>query len=304
MPSPYTLYQVDSFTTEKFKGNPAGVVSNADGLSELQMQAIAREMNCSETAFVFSSQDPTSHDIYIRYFTPTVEVPVCGHATIAAHYVLAKERGLDRITTFRTKTGIGVLDIEIQPRGDSYKIVMTEGEIEFQPILTRDQLNRILEALGLTISDWDPRFPAQIVSTGHSKVLIGIKSRETLNRLSPDFRRLAYLSPSIGSNGYFVFTFDSDEAEILTYGRMFAPAIGIDEDPVTGNAHGPLGAYIAWYGLVPPDNNRLVFWGKQGETMNRPGCVEVRVDVENNLPRRVQIAGEAVIVFRTELVLF
>lgn len=89
----YRLYQVDSFTKEKFCGNPAGVVANADGLTEVEMQNIAREMNNSETAFIFLAQD-SSHDVRVRFFTPSCEVPICGHATIAAHYVRVVELGL------------------------------------------------------------------------------------------------------------------------------------------------------------------------------------------------------------------
>lgn len=89
----YRVYQVDSFTREKFSGNPAGVVYHADGLTERQMQQLARELNNSETAFIFTGQKP-DYDVEVRYFTPTTEVPICGHATIAAHYVRAIEEKL------------------------------------------------------------------------------------------------------------------------------------------------------------------------------------------------------------------
>lgn len=87
----YTVYQVDAFTRERFKGNPAGVVTKAEGLTDAQMQAIARELNNSETAFIFPPDGP-DHEVRIRYFTPTMEVPTCGHATISAHYVRAVEK--------------------------------------------------------------------------------------------------------------------------------------------------------------------------------------------------------------------
>lgn len=95
----YRLYQVDSFTTEKFRGNPAGVVPNADGL----MQKIAREMHNSEMAFIFSAQN-SDHDVQVRFFTPSCEVPICGHATIAAHYVRAMELGLENSKNWRGKS--------------------------------------------------------------------------------------------------------------------------------------------------------------------------------------------------------
>ena len=295
----YIVYQVDSFTRDLFKGNPAGVVSNADGLSEEQMQMIARELNNSETAFLFSPDCNDCNGV-IRYFTPKTEVPICGHATIAAMYVKAVEGGLSS-TVFKMRTKIGVLPFEIIKTDNDYKVVMTQGEIEFQPPFTSETKKRLLEGLGLSENDLEERCPIQTVSTGHSKVMIGIKSRERLNKLSPDFTALAGLSRDIDCNGYFVFTFDSDYKDILTYGRMFAPAIGINEDPVTGNANGPLGAYLVHHKLVDTSQSEFCFKSKQGEAINRLGTIEVKVQIENNQPVLVQIAGEAVIVFKTEI---
>lgn len=295
----YLIYQVDSFTRDLFKGNPAGVVSNADGLSDEQMQMIARELNNSETAFLFSP-DRNDCDGVIRYFTPKTEVPICGHATIAAMYVKAVEGGLSS-AVFKMRTKIGILPFEIIKTDNDYKVVMTQGKIEFQPPFSGETKKRLLEGLGLSENDLEERCPIQIVSTGHSKVMIGIKSRERLNELSPDFTALTGLSRDIDCNGYYVFTFDSDSKEILTYGRMFAPAIGINEDPVTGNANGPLGAYLVHHKLVDTSQGVFCFKSKQGEAINRLGTIEVKVQIENNQPVLVQIAGEAVIVFKTEI---
>lgn len=292
-------YQVDSFTREKFTGNPAGVISNADGLTEEQMQKIAREFNNSETAFIHSATG-SDHDYHVRFFTPTKEVPICGHATVAAHYVLAKETnaGSQRVLQ---KTGAGILPVDVVPDGDEYKIIMTQGKIDFGTILKNQEQNALVSALHIQPSDLDPRCPLQIASTGHSKVMIGIQSRFLLNSLSPDLPALAALSKAIGCNGYFVFTFDSDDPAILTHGRMFAPAIGINEDPVTGNAHGPLGAYLVHHKIVPHDGNMLSFVGQQGEAIGRTGRMEVRVAIRDDVPVQAQIVGDAVVVFRTEI---
>jgi PhzF family phenazine biosynthesis protein len=290
---------VDSFTKERFKGNPAGVVYHADGLSEAQMQQIARELNNSETAFLLSP-DGADCDGVIRYFTPKTEVPICGHATIAAMYVKAAEAGLNS-AVFRMRTMIGVLPFEITQTGNDCKVIMTQGKIELEPPFAGEIREKILTGLGLEPEALEARCPVQTVSTGHSKVMIGIKSRQKLNLLSPKFGELAELSRIIHCNGYFVFTFESDSPDILTYGRMFAPAIGINEDPVTGNANGPLGAYLVHHGLVDTSNNEFSFKGRQGEAINRLGTIEVKVKIENRKPVLVQIAGEAVIVFKTEI---
>jgi len=297
----YRLYQVDSFTKSLFQGNPAGVVPNADGLSEAQMQAIAREMNNSETAFILS---PTSsdHEVWIRFFTPTTEVPSCGHATIAAHYVRAVEMRLPSCRVVQ-KIGAGILPVEILREGDDYRIVMTQGAIEFGEPLTGVQRDEIVAALGLAQADMDSRCPIQVVSTGHSKVLIGMRERATLNGLKPNLAKLTEISRQISCNGYFVFVLTDGSGDVLSHGRMFAPAIGISEDPVTGNANGPLGAYLVQHRLVPTDGKRLVFKGQQGEAIGRLGAVDVTVEIADRRPSAVLVGGRAVIVFKSELVL-
>ncbi len=309
MDKSYTLYQVDSFTKELFKGNPAGVVTNADGLTDDQMQMIAREMNNSETAFIFSS-DEDDHKIRIRFFTPKTEIPTCGHATIAAHYVRAIENNLPSCT-IKHKIGIGVLPVDIVRYGNDlptgqadYKIFMTQGKPEFISTLLSERQDEIISALDLNRSELNRKCPMQIVSTGHSKVMVGINNKKVLNSIKPDFSRLADISRKIKCNGFFVFTLDSDDTEILTHGRMFAPAIGINEDPVTGNAIGPLGAYLVKLKLVNFENVKFKFKAKQGEAIDRPGIVEVEVNVDDNgEPVLVKIGGVATIVFKTEFVL-
>ncbi|MDO0824143.1 PhzF family isomerase [Desulfosporosinus nitroreducens] len=293
------IYQVDSFTTEKFKGNPAGVVLNADGLTDQEMLNIAREMNNSETAFIFKP-DGADHEVKIRYFTPKTEVPVCGHATIAAHYVRALEHKLSASTVMH-KIGIGILPVEIIKESSDYSILMTQGEIEFYPPLAMQERDKIVNALGLKEDDLDQRCPIQIVSTGHSKVMIGIKTRRRLNDLFPDMQSLAQISKTINCNGYFVFTMDSEQKDILTHGRMFAPYIGINEDPVTGNANGPLGAYLVKHGLVEHDKSNFSFKSEQGHAIGRSGLVNVMVHLDDGEPKQVKIGGRAVIVFKTEI---
>ncbi len=301
--NPYILYQVDAFTRSIFKGNPAGVVVNADGLSESRMQDIARELNNSETAFLFPPDGPDCDGI-IRYFTPTTEVPTCGHATIAAMVAKAMEEDLPSCI-LQMKTKIGVLPFEIIKIRDRYRVTMTQGPIKISPPLSPDNRSILLKALGINEKDIDQKYPIQIASTGHGKVMVGIKKKMTLNRMTPDMALLKQLSHTINCNGYYVFTFDpsfdSEDLDILVHGRMFAPAIGIAEDPVTGNANGPLGAYLVHNKLVDTRKNLFQFKAKQGQAMGRPGIIDVLVTIEDQQPTLVQIAGEAVVVFKTTL---
>jgi PhzF family phenazine biosynthesis protein len=295
----YNLYQVDAFTTKKFTGNPAGVITNADGLTDKEMQKIARELNNSETAFMFDSISD-KYDVHTRYFTPTDEVPICGHATIASQYVRAIEHNLNS-TRVLNKTGAGILPVDIEKIDNDYKISMTQGKIEFGTILVDEYRQILLDALGICEKDMIENFNIQIVSTGHSKVMVGIKSLDTLHRLNPDSKSLSELSKKIGCNGFYVFTLSPDDKEYLVNGRMFAPAIGIEEDPVTGNANGPLGAYLVKYKLVTTDNSMLKFKAIQGEAMNRKGTIEVNVKIENNEPVQVKVVGTAIIAFESKL---
>ena len=296
----YRVYQIDSFTKERLAGNPAGVITNADGLSERQMQKIARELNNSETAFIFKPENST-YDVQVRFFTPTNEVPICGHATIAAHYARAIENHLGT-TRVLQKTGAGILPVDIVRENDDYKIIMTQGKIEVGDVLPRKVQQSLVSALGITQHDILENCPVAIASTGHSKVMIGIKDINLLHSLKPNMDSLSRLSHKIGCNGYFVFTMNQNDTPMV-HGRMFAPAIGINEDPVTGNANGPLGAYLVHYGIATHNGSQFTFEAIQGEAIGRAGTMEVQVKIENDQPIEVKIVGNAVIAFSTELAL-
>ncbi len=298
----YRIFQVDAFTRTAFAGNPAGVVLDADGLSEVQMQAIAREFNNSETAFVLSPRD-SSHQVQVRFFTPTVEVPVCGHATIAAHYVRARHDGV--AGSLRQLTGAGAMQIDIEAGVDGdHRIWMRQNPPEFGELLDPAQCAALAAALGIGPEEFGEG-PVQIVSTGHSKVMVPLRRRARMDRLVPDAAGLAALSRAIGCNGFHVFALDAPDPGVLAHGRMFAPAIGIAEDPVTGNANGPLGAYLVRHRLIDPGLYRdgLAAWMGQGEAMGRPGRVRVEVGVDPVVaqPTSVRIGGDAVIVFAAVL---
>ncbi len=299
MSASYPLYVVDAFTTDKLTGNPAGVVLDADGLSDRQMLAIARELNHSETVFLLAP-DAADHEVRLRYFTPRQEVPICGHATIAAHYVRARLRG-DASRRLWHKTGIGVLPVDIERLPDRTRVVMTQGDPVFGAILAGDERRALVAALAIDEHALAPDLPLQIVSTGHSKVMVPLRHREVLERLAPDPAALTALSRAIGCNGYYAFTLDSDDPAIRVHGRMFAPALGIVEDPVTGNANGPLGAYLAARQALPLAGGRLTFTAQQGTAMGRRGFVQVTVRMVGERPATVTVAGDAVIVYHALL---
>jgi PhzF family phenazine biosynthesis protein len=299
LPRRAKVYQVDAFTRTRFSGNPAGVVLEADGLDEARMQRIARELNNSETAFVLRPEGP-DHEVRLRFFTPTTEVPSCGHATIAAHFARAMEYGIQE-ASFTQLTGAGPMPIRIATEDGAVRITMTQGPVVLEPPLPEPLVARIRQALGLAAGDLAALLPVQVASTGHSKVMVPLKSRDVLAALAPDMPALARLSADLGCNGYFPFTFDRPDPGALVQARMFAPAIGIPEDPVTGNGHGPLGAYLVHHRAVPHDGRAWTFRGAQGDRTGRSGHVDVRVELDRDRPLRVSITGDAVVVFRTEM---
>ena len=298
MKKKFRVYQVDAFTKEMFTGNPAGVVTNAEGLSEAQMQRLARELNNSETAFLLPGK-PGEYDVHIRFFTPTNEVPVCGHATIASHYVRSMELGLDNARVVQ-KCGAGLIAVDVEKEDSGYRVTMSQGQTTIGEPLAQEYLDRLLAALHLSAEDLREDCPVTSASTGAAKVMVGIKDEAKLHALKPDMEALKALSGDIGFKGYHVFTFHPGQNP-LVHGRMFGPANGIPEDPVTGVSNGPLGGYLVHFGLIPAEGNEVSFVAAQGEAMGRAGAMEVRVALENGQHRGIQIVGDAVVAFQTEI---
>jgi PhzF family phenazine biosynthesis protein len=295
----YRLYQLDAFTKKRFTGNPAGAITNADGLTPVEMQQIARELNNSETAFLFM-EGCENYDMLVRFFTPTKEVPLCGHATIAVHYANALEKQMPGNTRVMQKTGAGILPVDIFREDDDYQIATTQGEVKIDEPLSLEYQRQIMAALGVGQGDLLRDCPIAIVSTGHSKVMIGMRDLAQLHTLQPDLAALSRISEAICCNGYYTFTLDPKN-EPFVHGRMFAPAIGIPEDPVTGNANGPLGAYLVHVGLADSTKDVFSFEAIQGEAIGRPGTMTVNVSIADKKPVSVQIVGNAVVVFSTEI---
>ena len=158
---------------------------------------------------------------------------------------------------------------------------MTQAEISYGDRIEGSQLNELINGFGIKKEDLDYSLPVRIVSTGHSKVMVPIRSKEILDNITINSPVLTKLSSQICCNGFYGFTFDSGEEGVLISGRMFAPAIGIAEDPVTGNANGPLGAYLTLYNRIEKRKEGFTFRIKQGEAINRKGYMDVHVYSSN-----------------------
>ena len=292
------IHQIDAFTRTPFTGNPAGVVLNADGLSDAEMLAIARELNNADTAFILA-RDADDHDVRARFFTPRTEAGFVGHATVAAHFVLSRRRGAAE--RLRQKSKAGIVDIEIRGAGDERQIAVRQKRPPIGRELNGREQMAVLDALALATDDLDPRCPMRIVGTGSTRLIVGVRAQEHLKQLKPDPARLTTLSAQLGAAGYFVFTPGPEGGEYFTESRMFCPALGIPEDPVSGNAHGLLGVYLAEHGLISLDQPRVSFCGIQGHYLHRPGRVDVELEVRDGAIEAVWIIGQAISIFETEI---
>ncbi len=293
------VFQVDAFTRQRFTGNPAGVVLGADALSEEEMLAIARELNNADTAFV-SAADGADHDLRVRFFTPRTEAAFVAHATVAAHYVMSRRPGPRRL---RQKQKAGIVEVEVRGDGDDRRIAIHQSPPPIgRELSTRERL-AVLDALALSSGDLDGHCPLLVCGSASTRLMVGVRGAEQLRQLRPDSARLTTLSAQLGAAGYFVFTLAPQVPGVLTEARMFCPAIGIAEDPVSGNAYGMLGAYLAAHGLVSRQGDCVRFSGAQGHYLGRPGQVDVELGYEGNSVNSIRVVGDAVLVFETSLTL-
>ncbi|GIW12588.1 MAG: putative isomerase [Tepidiforma sp.] len=288
----YQVKIVDAFTTQRYAGNPCGVLTKADGLTDGQMQQIARELNASETAFVFPSRRA---NFRVRFFTPLKEIPLAGHPTIATMHALVEEgridlsRGRVRVTQ---ELSIGVLPVDIDlDEQRNVRVVMTQGKPEFGRRLDR---NVLADALGIAPSDILGDAPVQVVSTGTPQAMVPVRSLDVLRRLRPNFQHLGDLEEVGHYFSTHVFCLEAIDPGHRAHARHFAASAGVAEDPVTGSATGAMAAYLWKYGLLREKR----FVAEQGHIMGRPGFVEVEVDAEGDEPVAVRIAGTAVTVLR------
>lgn len=258
-----TIYQVDAFTDRPFTGNPAGVCILKRPADEQWMRNVAAEMNLSETAFLY----PEADGYRLRWFTPTVEVPLCGHATLATSHILweTSQLPLDNIARFHTLSGV----LTAERHGPEI-----EMNFPLRPIEETPPLPDLALALG-----------AQPVWFGRSamNLLVELDSERTLRSLQPNMDLLARL-PAKG----VIVTSRSERPEFDFVSRYFAPAQGVNEDPVTGSAHCTLAPF--WQPRL--GKSRMV--GSQ--VSSRSGIVKVRVDQD-----RVHLGGTAVTVLKAEL---
>lgn len=292
--------QVDVFTDRVFGGNPLAVVFEAAGLSDGVMQAIAREMNCSETTFLLP---PTRPDCAarVRIFTPAREVLFAGHPTIGTAWVLATEKRLPPSTRrFNLEEGIGPIEVTLEGEPARPSVLwMRHGEARFGPELI--ERTGFARALGLAESDLLADAPVCTGSTGNTFLYIPLRDREVVDRARLDVPALLAVQGEGPNLGVFVFAPDPDPKAGRVYARMFAPhTSGVPEDPATGSASGPLGAYLVERGLVAPADTVDIV-SEQGTRMGRPSFIRIHVGMRAGRISEILVGGSVVPVIEGRL---
>ena len=288
------IYHVDAFTQTLFTGNPANVVLDADALDDARLAAVAREFPGVETAFVMAP-DGADHDVRLRFFNARRELPFVGHATVAAHVVL-RSAGRRREGRWLQKSGTGIIAVGADARG----IEFHQGVPQLDPALPLKTALRVAEALRLPALRLHALLPVRLARKGSTRLIVPVGDPAALDLLAPNFDTLESLGRELGAEGFFVVACQRDGASVETDSRMFCPALGIPEDPVSGNAHAMLAAYLWEHQVL--DRTVHAFLGRQGRQVQRPGEVHVEVELgTDGTPAAVQIGGAAVIVSAGDL---
>lgn len=274
-------YKINAFAKTEEGGNPAGVVVNADELSENDMKKIAGILGLSETAFVMKSDVA---DYRVRFFTPTEEVDLCGHATIGAFSTLLS-RGFIKRGNYTQDTKAGVLNVEVM---EDSSIMMNQTKPSFFEVLEKKE---IADSLNISVDDMNEKLPVQIVSTGLRDIIVPIRSIEVLNGIKPNFKKVSEISKKFSAIGYHLFVLDS-LYNSTAHCRNLAPLYGIPEESATGTSNGALACYLLKNSQIKPEYAKNLSF-EQGYSMNMPSEIMVSLSVENNEIHEVRVGGKA-----------
>ncbi|HEX6182479.1 MAG TPA: PhzF family phenazine biosynthesis protein [Pyrinomonadaceae bacterium] len=285
-------HRVDVFTDRAFGGNPLAVCTNGRGLTTETMQAIAKEFNLSETTFVLPPDDPR-HDWRVRIFTPENELPMAGHPTVGTSFVLAREHMIPRgetETDIVLEEGVGPVPVRVSfESGEPVFAEMTQPLPTFGPRLSDRRAAAAM--LSLEEDDLDAQLPLEVVSCGVPFLFVPLRSLDAAHRARPRAELIEAAANGGVPPQVFVFTREVESAFSTVHSRMFAPGMGIIEDPATGGASGPLGCYLVRHGLVARDPAAEIV-SEQGLEMGRPSFIKIRIERSGDDITAVRVGGQ------------
>lgn len=276
-----SAYKINAFAKTLNGGNEAGIVFDADELSEAVMRKIAASLGFSETAFVMGSN---CADFKIRFFTPVQEVELCGHATIGTYCAMA---ALGRINAgiYKQETKAGVLGIEIK---NDLTVMMQQLIPSFGEIINKAE---IAGSLHISENEISKELPVQIVSTGLRDILVPVDNIGVLDAIEPDFEKIEQTSRKYNGVGYHVFSLESGGGATACC-RNFAPLYGIDEESATGTSNGALACYLYRYGKINGEKAGNIIL-EQGSHMNKPSEIIASLKIKNHEITDVKIGGKS-----------
>ena len=277
------VYTLNAFTKDNLGGNEAGVVLDADRLNEAEMQAISQKVGFSETAFVLNSNRANQR---IRFFAPTNEVDLCGHAMVAS-YSAMMQLGILTNGIYTVETLAGIMDINL----GNDKLVMAEQKLpEFNAIINKEI---IADSLNIPVGNLSPKMPVQIVSTGLRDIIVPVESISNLDSIDPDYGKITKISKQYEVTGYHLFSLGLN-ARPIAYCRNFAPLYGIKEESATGTSNGALVCYLYHHSLISKQQaqNKQFVIG-QGYRMRKPSEIFVELQFVEEQISRVQVGGYA-----------
>ncbi|MFC1922001.1 PhzF family phenazine biosynthesis protein [Chloroflexota bacterium] len=295
--SKYPFMQVDAFTDHPLGGNPCAILFETDGFKDETMLAIAREMNLSETSFVYRSKRA---DYGARYFTPGGEIPLAGHPTIATTHALVESGRLvltGELTEIILELQAGLIPVEISSKaGKILRITMTQNKPLFMATYSSRE---VLPIFGLASEDLLPNSIIQTVSTGTPQLMVSVRDLETLKRIQIDMTKISALHAQGDFFSAHLFCLGGATSAGDTFARHFAPPPDIFEDPFTGSATGGMAAYLWHYGLI----DHPAFIAEQGHWLSRPGQATVELIGPRNDIQAVKVGGQAVTILHGEFIL-
>lgn len=301
---PLAFLHYDVFTHEPLTGNQLAVFVDGRGLGTEQMQAIAKEMNFSESTFILPSEQAGT-DLRMRIFTPGAELPMAGHPTIGSTFALAHTGAINPgRSRFVFGLGVGPTPVDLEWNGAAlaFAAMRQSNPVFGHPITDRDSA---ASAIGLETSDLVADLPVQEISCGLPYLLVPLRDHATVDRAQTDlvaYRKLLARNRIAPDTCVYLFSIAAPDPGATAYSRMFAPAFGIPEDPATGSAAGPLGCYLVKHGLVSGAKAQSIV-NLQGMKMGRPSRIHVSITEQGGQIVEVKVGGEAVLVGQGELLL-
>ena len=292
----YRYLHLDVFTDRLFGGNQLAVFLDARGLTAETMQAIAKEMNFSESTFILPPERKGT-DARMRIFTPAEELPMAGHPTIGSTYALVRSGviGPDR-DTFVFGLGIGPVPVSLSWKNKALNFAwMTQPNPTFgEPIADPAGAAAALGLSAAAVSGTG--LPVQVISCGVPFLFIPLTTRQAVDGATLDTAALAafYESSKKAAHGVFIFSAQPGGDKATVYSRMFAPGLGVVEDPATGAASGPLGCYLVRHKVVTLEKARAML-SLQGVKMGRPSHVHISIGAAKDAINSVRVGGEAVV---------